>query len=91
MTMTELTWQKSSFSEAGGANCLYLAAVAPVGTVHLRESDRPGTVLTTTPDALAALIRALAPPGHRRPGRVTGPLLRSCWSPDDVFGTTMDP
>jgi hypothetical protein len=61
MTMTELTWQKSSFSEAGGANCLHVAARPPVGPVHLRESDQPGTVLTTTPGALAALIRVLAP------------------------------
>ncbi|MPY52276.1 DUF397 domain-containing protein, partial [Streptomyces acidicola] len=43
--MTELTWQKSSFSEAGGANCLYVAA-APTGPVHLRESDHPDTTLT---------------------------------------------
>lgn len=59
--MTELIWQKSSFSEAGGANCLHLAAAGPVGTVYLRESDSPGTVLTTTPGVLAALLRALAP------------------------------
>ncbi|MDQ0813601.1 hypothetical protein QFZ63_005315 [Streptomyces sp. B3I7] len=58
--MTELDWRKSSFS-GDQANCLYLAAVAPVGPVHLRESDQPGTVLTTTPGALAALIRVLAP------------------------------
>jgi hypothetical protein len=57
--MTELTWQKSSFSEAGGANCLYLAARAPGGPVHLRESERPGTVLTASPGALAGLIRVL--------------------------------
>jgi hypothetical protein len=58
--MTELDWRKSSFS-GDQANCLYLAAATPVGHIHLRESDCPGTVLTTTPHALAALIRALAP------------------------------
>ncbi|MFE0491145.1 DUF397 domain-containing protein [Streptomyces griseoaurantiacus] len=58
--MTELTWQKFSFSEAGGANCLHVAARPPIGPVHLRESDQPGTVLTP-PGALAALIRVLAP------------------------------
>lgn len=56
--MSTLTWQKSSFSEAAGANCVYLAA-APNGTVHLRESDRPATILTTTPVALANLMRTL--------------------------------
>ncbi|GGL06660.1 DUF397 domain-containing protein [Streptomyces flaveus] len=63
--MTELTWQKSSFSEAGGANCLYVATT-PTGTVHLRESDTPDAVLTTTPTTLATLIRTLARTPHVR-------------------------
>jgi hypothetical protein len=67
--MTELTWQKSSFSEAGGANCLYLAAAAPAGPVHLCESDRPGTVLTTTPTALAHLLDGIRGPVNRPLGR----------------------
>jgi len=58
--MTELDWRKSSFS-GDQANCLYLAGATPAGPVHLRESDQPGTVLTTTPGALAALIRVLVP------------------------------
>ncbi|MGW5866385.1 DUF397 domain-containing protein [Streptomyces sp. NPDC055239] len=60
--MTELHWQKSSFSEAAGANCVYVAAThatEPPKTIHLRESDAPETALTTTPAALAALIRTL--------------------------------
>ncbi|GAA2624897.1 DUF397 domain-containing protein [Streptomyces vastus] len=57
--MSALDWQKSSFS-GDQANCLYVAAT-PTGTVHLRESDTPDTILTTTPTALAALIRTLAP------------------------------
>ncbi|MEU9183019.1 DUF397 domain-containing protein [Streptomyces sp. NPDC048484] len=55
--MPELTWQKSSYS-AEAANCLFLAA-APTGTVHLRESDDPGTALTTTRPCLHDLIRSL--------------------------------
>ncbi|GAB2955841.1 hypothetical protein GCM10023080_013570 [Streptomyces pseudoechinosporeus] len=64
--MSALDWQKSSFS-GDQANCLYVAAT-PAGTVHLRESDTPDTILTTTPTALAALIRTLAPAS---PVRVT--------------------
>ncbi|MER5539697.1 DUF397 domain-containing protein [Streptomyces mirabilis] len=60
--MSELTWQKSSFSE-DQANCVFVA-VAPDGTIRLRESDEPGTVLTTTPDQLAALLQHIKP---RRP------------------------
>ncbi|MEU8958654.1 DUF397 domain-containing protein [Streptomyces sp. NPDC048518] len=59
--MTEFHWQKSSFSEAAGANCVNVATApteaAPA--LHLRESDDPTTILTTTPKALAALIRTL--------------------------------
>ncbi|MFI1728547.1 DUF397 domain-containing protein [Streptomyces acidicola] len=57
--MTALHWQKSSFS-GDQANCLYLAAPTATGPVQLRESDHPDTTLTTTPTALAALIRTLA-------------------------------
>ncbi|WP_033322088.1 DUF397 domain-containing protein [Streptomyces yerevanensis] len=52
--MHEPTWQKSSFSE-DQANCIYLAA-SPDGTIRLRESDDPRTVLTTAPQGLAALL-----------------------------------
>ncbi|MFE1797887.1 MULTISPECIES: DUF397 domain-containing protein [unclassified Streptomyces] len=55
--MPELTWQKSSHS-AQAANCVHVAAT-PAGTVHLRESDDPGTTLITTPARLGELIRAL--------------------------------
>lgn len=57
--MTELHWQKSTFSEAAGANCVYVAAARATGAIHLRESDAPETTLTTTPAALSALIRTL--------------------------------
>jgi hypothetical protein len=61
------TWQKSSFSDGNpGGDCLELAATGhphahPEGIphIHLRESDRPGTVLTTHPAALRALLAGL--------------------------------
>ncbi|MFG2379941.1 DUF397 domain-containing protein [Streptomyces avermitilis] len=63
---TRLKWQKSSFSGGGeGNDCLELASTPT--TLHLRESDTPTTVLTTTPTALAHLlagIRAHAVPAQ---------------------------
>ncbi|MEU9184820.1 DUF397 domain-containing protein [Streptomyces sp. NPDC048484] len=59
-----LHWQKSSFS--GGADdtdCLEIAA-APT-TLHLRESDTPGTLLSPTPAALQALLTAVRTCGER--------------------------
>ncbi len=56
--MSELKWQKSSFSEGGAANCVELA-LDPTGTVHLRESDAPATVATAAPSALVALLDGL--------------------------------
>ncbi|MER5259316.1 MULTISPECIES: DUF397 domain-containing protein [unclassified Streptomyces] len=55
--MSELRWQKSTHSQEA-SSCVYIAA-APDGTIHLRESDTPDTILTTTPDRLHALIRTL--------------------------------
>ena len=55
--MPELHWQKSTHSQEASA-CLYLAAT-PAGTVLLRESDEPETVLTTGTPQFAALISAL--------------------------------
>ncbi|MEU4209700.1 DUF397 domain-containing protein [Streptomyces sp. NPDC026206] len=50
-------WQKSSFSGPGPDNaCVELAAFH--SALGLRESDDPGTVIITTPAALAALLRA---------------------------------
>ncbi|GHD71628.1 hypothetical protein GCM10010317_080780 [Streptomyces mirabilis] len=55
--MHSIHWQKSTYS-GDSSNCVYIAA-APEGTVHLRESDDPETILTTTPAALGSLIRTL--------------------------------
>ncbi|MFF5669583.1 DUF397 domain-containing protein [Streptomyces hygroscopicus] len=49
-------WRKSSYSSTGNA-CLYVSA-PDSATIRLRESDKPDTILTTTPNALAALIRS---------------------------------
>jgi len=44
--MSELTWQKSTFSGGPQGNCLFIAT-APDGTIRLRESDEPRTVIVT--------------------------------------------
>ncbi|GHJ36435.1 DUF397 domain-containing protein [Streptomyces sp. TS71-3] len=55
------TWQKSSFSDGNSdGDCVELSA--PTNSpahIHLRESEMPGTILTTAPVALGALITAL--------------------------------
>jgi hypothetical protein len=56
--MRPLTWHKSSFSSGGEGNCIELTA-APPDRIHLRESDHPNEIATTTPDALANLLHAL--------------------------------
>ncbi|WP_185836640.1 DUF397 domain-containing protein [Streptomyces sp. WAC 06783] len=65
--MPRLAWQKSSYSNAG-ANCLNVAA-APDGTLRLRESDAPETVLPVTRDGLAAFLVAIKGHGARPPVR----------------------
>jgi hypothetical protein len=57
--MARLTWQKSSFSGGGEGNCVELAAAAASDHIHLRESDQPATIATTTPHALANLLHAV--------------------------------
>jgi hypothetical protein len=54
--MTELDWQKSSFSSGdGNTTCVELAA-DPTGTLHLRESDEPTAILTASRPAIRALL-----------------------------------
>ncbi|MFJ2831829.1 DUF397 domain-containing protein [Streptomyces sp. NPDC087263] len=55
--MTELNWQKSSYSESG-SSCVYLATT-PAGTILLRESDEPEITLTAGRPQLKALISTL--------------------------------
>ncbi|WP_308401613.1 DUF397 domain-containing protein [Streptomyces roseoverticillatus] len=53
-----MAWQKSTFSGPEQTNdCVEVAAIG--GTIALRESDAPATVVRTTPPALSALIRTL--------------------------------
>lgn len=67
--MPELTWQKSSYSGGPEGNCLYIAT-APDGTLRLRESDAPHTILATGPHGLAALLRRVkAGPARATSGR----------------------
>ncbi|WP_328449469.1 DUF397 domain-containing protein [Streptomyces sp. NBC_00386] len=63
---TPYTWQKSSFSGGGEGNACVELASTPVA-LHLRESDAPGTVLTTTPAPVGHLLQAI------RTGTVTQP------------------
>ena len=55
--MLNLNWQKSSFSEPNGTECIELAA--STDAVHIRESDDPDRVVTAPPSVLAALIHAI--------------------------------
>ncbi|MFF0594408.1 DUF397 domain-containing protein [Streptomyces antibioticus] len=53
-----LHWQKSTFSGGAEGNACVELAVSPT-TLHLRESDTPGTVLTTAPATLANLLEGI--------------------------------
>jgi hypothetical protein len=56
--MSEANWRKSSYSGAGeGNSCVELLSIG--GGVALRESDDPGTVVTTTPATLKPLLDAI--------------------------------
>ncbi|MFF4539151.1 DUF397 domain-containing protein [Streptomyces aureus] len=66
---TPYTWQKSSFSGGGEGNaCVELASTA--AALHLRESDDPAVVLSTTPAPVDHLLRAI------RTGTVAAPRRR---------------
>ncbi|MBB4785337.1 DUF397 domain-containing protein [Streptomyces rapamycinicus] len=47
-------WRKSTFSGGQGPDCVEVARDAHA--VHIRESDQPGTILTSTTTRLAAFI-----------------------------------
>lgn len=66
--MSELAWRKSSFSGGGNGDCVEVAAGAD-GLVHLRESDDPRIVITTTPAALHALLVAAKAGAFDHPAR----------------------
>jgi hypothetical protein len=54
--LSTLDWHKSSYCQAAN-NCLNVAS-ATDGTIRLRESEAPDTILTTTPTHLGHFIRA---------------------------------
>lgn len=57
--MFEANWRKSSYSGAGDGNsCIELATLGP-DAIALRESDEPGTVMTTSPAKLRPLLHAI--------------------------------
>ena len=53
-----LRWQKSTFSDGGNGNTCVELAAAPT-TLHLRESDTPATILTTTHTPVTHLLQAI--------------------------------
>ena len=66
--MSDLVWQKSSFSGDDASRDCVEVATAPGGeTLLLRESDAPDTVLRATPISLRALL------GATRSGVLGGP------------------
>lgn len=63
----ELTWTKSSFSEASGNACVEVATLADDGLIALRESDSPHTVLVADRGALRALLSSMKAGRVQRP------------------------
>ncbi|MFF3483883.1 DUF397 domain-containing protein [Streptomyces sp. NPDC002701] len=60
-----LRWQRFTFSGGGDGNtCIEIATTSTA--LHLRESDSPGTGLTTSTAPMAHLIRGLKT-GRTRP------------------------
>ena len=53
--MSEIAWQKSSYSGSGETNCVEIGATPH--TLALRESDSPTVVLNTDRPQLTALLR----------------------------------
>ncbi|MFJ4188590.1 DUF397 domain-containing protein [Kitasatospora sp. NPDC089509] len=55
--MSAINWQKSSYSSES-INCVYLAS-APDGSIRIRESDDPDTIITSASDRLGAFLRGV--------------------------------
>ncbi|GHF85700.1 hypothetical protein GCM10018790_73960 [Kitasatospora xanthocidica] len=54
--MTELSWQKSSFSGGDAGNSCLEVAIGIGGLRHLRESDDASVVITSSTAKLRAFI-----------------------------------
>ncbi|MFE7837930.1 DUF397 domain-containing protein [Streptomyces sp. NPDC057474] len=63
--MSELNWQKSSFSGGPESSCLYIAT-APDRTIRLRESDTPDVILGTDTRGLSRLLLHIKSETDRR-------------------------
>jgi hypothetical protein len=57
MPQTAIQWQKSSFSGAGGENCVELTYHD--GQILIRESDTPDIIITATAARLRSLFETL--------------------------------
>ncbi|KAK1179112.1 DUF397 domain-containing protein [Streptomyces sp. NBS 14/10] len=57
--MSDIQWQKSSYSADGPGNACVELAHASDTAILLRESDDPHVIITTTPVALRALMRGI--------------------------------
>ncbi|WP_058042326.1 DUF397 domain-containing protein [Streptomyces roseifaciens] len=58
--ISRVEWVKSSYSGAGGGNCLEWAWSGPPGIVPVRDSKTPdGPVLAFPPTAWAAFVTAV--------------------------------
>ncbi|MEU0942649.1 DUF397 domain-containing protein [Streptomyces canus] len=71
MTVEQLTWFKSSYSDGEGGECLEVAQTPD--TIHLRDSKHPyptGPHLTLSPTAWSAFLSPTA--GTRPPRSVPG-------------------
>ncbi|WP_413801588.1 DUF397 domain-containing protein [Streptomyces iranensis] len=55
--MSTLSWRKSSFSDAGGNNCIEIAIDSV--DIAVRESFEPDTTITTTQITLRDFIRGV--------------------------------
>ncbi len=53
--MDQRSWQRSSFSEEGGNNCVKVASMEHNG-IAVRESDSPAVIVSTNRTSLRALV-----------------------------------
>jgi hypothetical protein len=57
--MSDLKWQKSSFSGAGGNGECLEVTVGEDGLIYIRESDEPDIVAVTTPTKWDAFVKGV--------------------------------
>ena len=57
--MSQLVWRKSSFSGSDAGQECVETAVGPDDLVHLRESDEPANIVTTTVAKWDAFVKGV--------------------------------